>query len=61
MFSFQAIKHITTCDGGMLAMRDTDLITKAKRIRWFGIDREGEANKPVPGTTIYGRLAISIK
>ena len=40
MFSFQAIKHITTADGGMLCMKKNDLYKKAKRIRWFGIDRE---------------------
>ena len=40
MFSFQAIKHITTADGGMLCIKDKKLIDKAKRIRWFGIDRE---------------------
>ncbi len=39
MFSFQAIKHITTGDGGMLTIKDPDLIEKAKRLRWFGIDR----------------------
>lgn len=39
MFSFQAIKHITTGDGGMLIVQDKDLIPKAERIRWFGIDR----------------------
>lgn len=42
MFSFQAIKHITTGDGGMLAVRDPNLLAKAKRLRWFGIDREGK-------------------
>jgi len=42
MFSFQAIKHITTGDGGMLAIKDTGLLPKAKRVRWFGIDREGK-------------------
>jgi perosamine synthetase len=42
MFSFQAIKHITTGDGGMLALRDASLLPKAKRVRWFGIDREGK-------------------
>lgn len=42
MFSFQAIKHLTTGDGGMLAIRDARLLSKAKRIRWFGIDREGK-------------------
>lgn len=39
MFSFQAIKHITTGDGGMLVVKDEALVEKAKRIRWFGIDR----------------------
>lgn len=40
MFSFQAIKHITTGDGGMLTIRDPRLAKKAARIRWFGIDRD---------------------
>jgi perosamine synthetase len=39
MFSFQAIKHITTGDGGFLAIKNADLLEKAKRLRWFGIDR----------------------
>lgn len=39
MFSFQAIKHITTGDGGMLVLRDESLLEKARRMRWFGIDR----------------------
>jgi dTDP-4-amino-4,6-dideoxygalactose transaminase len=38
-FSFQAIKHITTGDGGMLTFaRESDWL-RAKRLRWFGIDR----------------------
>ncbi len=41
-FSFQAIKHITTGDGGMLMIRDPQLVAKTKRIRWFGIDREAK-------------------
>jgi perosamine synthetase len=39
MFSFQAIKHLTTGDGGMLIMQNTDQLTKAQKLRWFGIDR----------------------
>jgi len=39
MFSFQAIKHITTGDGGFLAIKNAALLEKAKRLRWFGIDR----------------------
>lgn len=42
MFSFQAIKHITTGDGGMLIMKDKSLLAKGGRLRWFGIDREGK-------------------
>ncbi len=42
MFSFQAIKHITTGDGGMLVVRDRALAPKAERIRWFGIDRSNK-------------------
>lgn len=39
IFSFQAIKQITTGDGGMLVCLDNNLYEKGKRIRWFGIDR----------------------
>ena len=42
MFSFQAIKHITTGDGGMLVVKDPNLVEKAKRLRWFGIDRSSK-------------------
>ncbi|WP_305952860.1 DegT/DnrJ/EryC1/StrS aminotransferase family protein [Emticicia oligotrophica] len=42
MFSFQAIKHITTGDGGMLVVKDKSLVEKAKRLRWFGIDRSSK-------------------
>lgn len=42
MFSFQAIKNITTGDGGMLTIRNHDLMPKAERIRWFGIDRSNK-------------------
>lgn len=39
MFSFQAIKHLTTGDGGMLVFKNRDLLPYAQRLRWFGIDR----------------------
>ena len=42
IFSFQAIKHITTGDGGMLIVKDKKLVDKAERIRWFGIDRKAK-------------------
>lgn len=41
-FSFQAIKHITTVDGGAVGIpfAHGGQIERAKRLRWFGIDRE---------------------
>jgi dTDP-4-amino-4,6-dideoxygalactose transaminase len=40
IFSFQAIKHITTGDGGMLSIRDHSKVADARSLRWFGINRE---------------------
>jgi dTDP-4-amino-4,6-dideoxygalactose transaminase len=40
-FSFQAVKHITTGDGGMLVLPEEDY-AEGKRRRWFGIDREAK-------------------
>lgn len=44
IFSFQAIKHITTGDGGMLMVKDPSKVEEAKRLRWFGIDRSQKFN-----------------
>lgn len=41
-FSLQAIKHITTVDGGLLLVKDTEDYRRGKLIRWYGIDRETE-------------------
>jgi perosamine synthetase len=38
-FSFQAIKHLTTGDGGALACLNDAARVKAMTGRWFGIDR----------------------
>jgi perosamine synthetase len=43
-FSFQAIKHLTTGDGGALCCQNIPDFINAKRKRWFGIDRE--SSKP---------------
>jgi dTDP-4-amino-4,6-dideoxygalactose transaminase len=43
-YSFQAIKHLTTGDGGMLVVKTEEEAKKAKRLRWFGIDREAKQN-----------------
>jgi dTDP-4-amino-4,6-dideoxygalactose transaminase len=39
-YSFQAIKHFSTGDGGMLCVRRPQDFERAKRLRWFGIDKE---------------------
>lgn len=38
-YSFQAIKHLTTGDGGALCM-PPHLYQRAKLLRWYGLDRE---------------------
>lgn len=42
MYSFQAIKHLTTGDGGLLTFMDDSLEKLAGRLRWFGIDRDNK-------------------
>ena len=37
IFSFQAIKHMTTIDGGMLVLKDSTLADEARLLRWFGL------------------------
>jgi len=39
-FSFQAIKHITSIDGGVLILPHNELHRRAKLLRWYGIERE---------------------
>ena len=38
-FSFQAIKHLTCGDGGLLVLPTEELYDRGKLLRWFGIDR----------------------
>jgi dTDP-4-amino-4,6-dideoxygalactose transaminase len=40
VFSLQAIKHLTTGDGGIIILPNKKLYERAKLIRWFGIDRD---------------------
>lgn len=39
-FSLQAIKHLTTGDGGLLFLPNEKEYQRAKLLRWYGIDRE---------------------
>lgn len=44
MFSFQAIKHLTTGDGGMLVCPSDAAHRRAKLLRWYGLDRTTSAD-----------------
>jgi dTDP-4-amino-4,6-dideoxygalactose transaminase len=39
MYSLQAIKHITSIDGGLLVLPHRELYDRSKLLRWYGIDR----------------------
>ena len=39
-YSFQAIKFLTSVDGGMLIVPDEDSYKRCKLMRWFGLDRD---------------------
>lgn len=39
-YSFQAIKQMTTVDGGAIAFNNTEDVTPAKKLRWFGLDKK---------------------
>ena len=39
-FSFQAIKHMTTVDGGILSLKSDQVCAQARKMRWFGLDKK---------------------
>jgi perosamine synthetase len=53
MFSLQAIKHMTTVDGGMLACKDPADLPKGRTLRWFGIDRQASRTEVDVSTIGY--------
>lgn len=40
VYSLQAIKHLTTGDGGLITLPNKELYERAKLLRWYGIDRD---------------------
>jgi dTDP-4-amino-4,6-dideoxygalactose transaminase/GNAT superfamily N-acetyltransferase len=40
VYSLQAIKHLTSGDGGLIFLPNNELYERAKLLRWFGISRE---------------------
>ncbi len=43
-FSLQAIKFLTTADGGILISPNGEIHHRAKLLRWFGLDRDAGAS-----------------
>jgi len=44
-FSFQAIKTLTTGDGGMLICKDKEDYERASKLKWFGINRNKQKQR----------------
>lgn len=44
-FSLQAIKHVTTVDGGLLFVKTEEDYKRGKLLRWYGIDREAPSKE----------------
>lgn len=40
IFSLQAIKHMTTVDGGFICMKNQEDMDRARKLRWFGLDKK---------------------
>lgn len=59
-FSFQAIKHVTTGDGGAVCCRRDDDFRQGLNKRWFGVDR-ANALPSILGERIYNLAEIGFK
>ena len=60
VFSFQAIKHLTTGDGGALCCLDEEDHHHARTCRWFGIDR-ANSQPSILGERVYDIEAVGYK
>jgi perosamine synthetase len=59
-FSFQAIKHLTSGDGGAVCCRSPQMRQTLAALRWFGIDRERD--KPdFRGERVYDLGVVGYK
>jgi perosamine synthetase len=58
-FSFQAKKHLTTGDGGMLVCKKKKYHILAQKLKWFGIDRKNK--KEYLGERMYNLTTIGYK
>ncbi len=55
VFSFYPVKHMTTAEGGMIILRDSELAKKLKLLKAFGVDRT-HGERKVPG--VYDAVAL---
>ncbi len=44
VYSLQAIKHVSSGDGGVLLLPTEELYERARRLRWYGIDRNARTS-----------------
>lgn len=58
--SFQATKHLTTGDGGAVVCYNPEDYEKARKLNWFGIDRERDL-PDVLGERVYSVDKIGFK
>jgi len=59
-FSFQAIKHLTTGDGGAICCKNLKDVLKARNLRWFDIDRD-HSNADILGERVYDAQHVGYK
>lgn len=57
-FSFQAIKHLSTVDGGAIVCKNPEDADRLRKLRWFGLDRH---YKSPPGEPPASRWEQDIK
>jgi len=57
-FSFQAIKHLSTVDGGAIVCKSPEDAARIRKLRWFGLDRHFKAP---PGQPPASRWEQDIK
>lgn len=48
VFSFYPVKHMTTAEGGMVIVKDTELAARLRRLKAFGVTRS-HGERKVPG------------
>lgn len=59
-FSFQATKHVSTGDGGAVYFKHQHNTERAKRLAWFGIDKDLN-NPDILGERVYDLYDVGFK